>query len=112
MKTEIHLGRWRTDLRNDCPNEDNDDECNPFIKIPISTVTTHDKYKPSTEIIGGASVKMTKDDIALVKLLWAIQYKYNVKPVCLPIKDDIPSFSSVDVSGFGINLIIYVSAIS
>lgn len=100
---EFQFGRWKTDVYIDCPDENDDDACIPFIKIPLSTVIYHDEYKKSSRIINNSAVTFTLNDIAIVKLLWSIRYSYAVKPVCIPTNDSFPLFNEVEVSGFGNN---------
>lgn len=95
----IELGRWKTDAKIDCPNEDDDDACLPYITIPVSAVLIHKEYDKNKVKFGVKSVDVIKNDIAIVKLGWSITYTDNIKPVCLPTKDN--RFTKVEVSGFG-----------
>ena len=97
----IQLGRWKTDADIDCPVENDQDECQPFIEILISAVVLHNDYSESFDIVDFKKVKTTKNDIALVKLGWSIRYTNNIKPVCFPMND--PLFTKIEVSGFGKN---------
>lgn len=75
--------------------------------MPISKVISHKNFKVERRVIESSFVTITKNDIAIVKLDWSISYTNNVKPVCLPITENLPTFANVEVSGFGKKLIYF-----
>lgn len=92
----IELGRWKTNILTDCPDANDQEACEKFLEMNITAVEIHDKY-----VIKNGSVVITENDIAIVKLSWPIKYSYVAKPVCLPTAENSPSFTEVEVSGFG-----------
>lgn len=98
----IELGRWKTDADIDCPDRNDNDACLPFITIPVSTVLIHNNFSEKDVINHkkNKNEKITKNDIAIVKLGWSITYTDNIKPVCLPA-GHMRFTEMVDVSGFG-----------
>lgn len=103
VKTElrVQLGRWQTDKIIDCPDDNNIESCQGFIEMLVSAVEVHNEFENKKEIIGTASVAITTNDIAIVKLAWSISYTNVMKPVCLTAIDNFPLFTSIEISGFG-----------
>lgn len=78
-----------------------------FLRIPLSAFTIHDDYKVVKKTEGDKRVTYRYHDIAIVKLAWSVSYTYVVKPVCLPTIDNLPEFSKIEVSGFGLFKYLY-----
>lgn len=104
----IHLGRWRTDVDNDCPDKNDHEACEELIIVTIAAVKIHNNFDNSSVIIGSEKFYPNKNDIAIIKLGWPIKYKHNTKPVCLPTIKHTSSFTAVEVSGFGKNSFIFI----
>lgn len=96
----MELGRWKTDTDIDCPNEDDYENCQPFISIPISKTICHPKYDLKENNINNINVVTTKNDIALAKLKWKITFTHLIKPIDLPTRK-MNLNEKIDFSGFG-----------
>lgn len=100
---EVELGRWKTDKRIDCEDENDYDNCEPFIAIPISKIIMHSEYKHDSKTIDEAKIAFSKHDIAIAKLSWKITFSNLIQPIALPIKN--MTMTVIEFSAFG-NLLI------
>lgn len=92
--SRIHLGEWDTDTDPDCSQGD----CAPPAqRIPVSKVTPHPEYQPTS--------RNQFNDIALIRLSYPVTYNDFVKPICLPLDNNLRSKTHVaealEVSGWG-----------
>ena len=95
-KTEdyiVEFGRWTVDKLKDCSHEyDYDSDCmNPFT-IPVKKIIRHPNFKFNLNIVS--------NDIALLKVSWSFSYKREIKPICLPTKDETGP-TVIELVGFG-----------
>lgn len=89
----VEFGRWTVDKLMDCSHDyDYDSDCmNPFT-IPVKNIIRHQNFTFSMSIV--------KNDIALLKLKWSFSYQRELKPICLPNKDEINP-TNIELVGFG-----------
>lgn len=100
---EVELGRWKTDKMIDCEDENDYDNCEPFIAIPISRIIMHSEYNQYSKTIDEAKIAFSEHDIAIAKLSWKITFSNLIQPIALPIKN--MTMPVIEFSAFG-NLLI------
>jgi secreted trypsin-like serine protease len=96
----VRLGEWNFDTEIDCDkSDDGDEDCVnvPVQDIPIEAIIPHPEYN--------IEEKSVKNDIALIRLAHECDYNDFVKPICLPLTDQV-RHSNLDgatltVSGWG-----------
>jgi secreted trypsin-like serine protease len=80
----VRLGEWNLDTKKDCDSSVNGNEdCvdKPVQDIPIQEIIPHPDYS-------NADSKY-KNDIALIRLVYECDYNDFVKPICLPLTDQL-----------------------
>ncbi|KAM3962498.1 bzArgOEtase [Aphomia sociella] len=92
--SQVRLGEWNTSSAVDCV----EDDCSgPVQDIPIEQTIAHEGYK-STD-------KDQENDIALLRLARNVQFNDFVKPICLPVSNELKQNSFVgydmEVAGWG-----------
>lgn len=102
---EVELGRWKTDKWIDCEDENDFDNYEPFITIPISRIIIHSGYKKTKTTENKTLITSSEHDIAIAKLSWKITFSNLFQPIALPTKN--MSKSVIEFSAFGNFLIIY-----
>ncbi|CAK1550568.1 unnamed protein product [Leptosia nina] len=76
--TEVRLGEWNTSSEIDCLNDD----CNlPPVNVPIEKTIVHEGYN--------AKDGHQQNDIALIRLARNVQFTEFVKPICLPVEENL-----------------------
>lgn len=89
------MGEWDTLQEQDCEEEDN---CaDPVQDIPVAETIPHEGYLPAS--------KTQENDIALLRLARSAQYTDWIKPICLPVAQNLRSFNfdgvPLTVAGWG-----------
>lgn len=92
--SQVRLGEWNTSSSVDCV----EDDCSgPVQDIPIQQTIAHEGYDPSD--------KDQLNDIALLRLARNAQFNDFVKPICLPVSNDLRQATFVgydmEVAGWG-----------
>lgn len=92
--SRIHLGEWDTTTNPDCAQGD----CAPPVqKIAVSKLIPHPEYVPSS--------RNQFNDIALIRLAQPVTYNDFVKPICLPVDQNLRAKlhvnEAMEVSGWG-----------
>lgn len=83
----VRLGEWNIQTQDDC--SDNGVCSDPIQDIPIEQTMTHEGYHQSDV--------NSHHDIALIRLSRPVKYSYFIKPICLPIDEQL----RVDVVDLG-----------
>lgn len=94
LKPKINLtfGEWDTEKVFDCNESEN---CDPSIKADVRKIIIHEEYEDNKLI-----------DVALVKLLFPLEYTNYIKPVCLQNpQEELKPNTILDFTGFGIMFI-------
>jgi hypothetical protein len=97
--SHVRLGEW--DLNSDVDCDDsyvNEKVCNqPPVDIPIEKKIPHENYNPQAS--------SQHNDIALLRLAQDVQYTNYIRPICLPVKENLRADKLVDktlnVAGWG-----------
>ena len=95
--THVRLGEW--DIRT---NPDVDDTYegelipnDPFIDVPVEEIIVHEDYNNVTK----------HNDIALLRLSQHVNYTQFIKPICLPLDENVrnQNYTEIymDVTGWG-----------
>lgn len=99
--TSVRLGEWDTLTNVDCDDSyTNEQVCNePHVDIPVEEKIVHEGYSSNS--------KNQHNDIALLRLSRSVEYTEFIKPICLPIDDEVKRYdlsgSALDVAGWGRN---------
>ncbi|KAL7727425.1 hypothetical protein ACLKA6_017550 [Drosophila palustris] len=93
---EIRLGEHRISTERDCRQQGRKEKCAPPVKdVGIEKFLIHEKYDS----------KRISNDIALLRLNSSVTFEKHVKPICLPITDELKqqaeSLSNYFVTGWG-----------
>ena len=97
--TQVRLGDWDTRTNPDCQEDVSGNEfCNhPYVEIPVEKVTVHEDYNPHKTA--------QYHDIALLKLQRNVTFSDFIRPICLPIDENVRNETltgqDVEVAGFG-----------
>lgn len=75
----LQLGEHTLGINPDV-DPDTGDEYN-IISMNVSRIYIHSSYSGNTESFA--------NDIALIKLKWKISFNNEIRPVCLPLEDEI-----------------------
>ncbi|KAJ2938769.1 hypothetical protein O0L34_g3390 [Tuta absoluta] len=92
--SQVRLGEWNTSSVNDCVM---DDCASPVQDIRVEEIIAHEGYDPQDS--------NQHNDIALLRLAQPAQYNDFVKPICLPLSNDVKNNgfdgSTAEVAGWG-----------
>ncbi|KAH8388565.1 hypothetical protein KR093_010024, partial [Drosophila rubida] len=93
---EIRLGEHRISTEKDCRQQGRKEKCAPpVVDVGIEKILLHEKYDSKTNI----------NDIALLRLNSTVSFQKHIKPICLPISDELKqqaeTLSEYFVTGWG-----------
>ncbi|XP_062122474.1 serine protease grass [Drosophila sulfurigaster albostrigata] len=93
---EIRLGEHRISTERDCRQQGRKEKCAPPVNdLGIEKILLHEKYDSKTNI----------NDIALLRLNATVTFQKHIKPICLPITDELKqqaeTLSDYFVTGWG-----------
>lgn len=93
---EVRLGEHRISTERDCRQQGRKEKCAPPVKdVGIEKILIHEKYDS----------KRISNDIALLRLNSSVTFEKHVKPICLPVTDELKqqaeSLSNYFVTGWG-----------
>lgn len=97
--TGVRLGEWDTSTDQDCDDSFvNENVCNdPAIDVPIEALIPHENYDPQAS--------NQHNDIALLRLAQNVRYTLYIKPICLPVDQNLRNNDFVkqtlSVAGWG-----------
>lgn len=92
----VRLGEWRLSTEIDTEIDDTDTEHSSSSKdYEISEKVPHQDYDPESPA--------QHHDIALLRLATRVQYSIYIKPICLPLSDELKNYdlhgNSFEVAG-------------
>ncbi|KAF9411336.1 hypothetical protein HW555_009836 [Spodoptera exigua] len=94
LKTQVRLGEWNTSSSVDCFH---DDCSGPVQDIPVEEIIAQENYDPQDS--------QQHHDIAILRLAYNAQFNDFVKPICLPLSNELRNslFEGFDmeVAGWG-----------
>ncbi|EDW67843.2 serine protease grass [Drosophila virilis] len=93
---EIRLGEHRISTERDCRRQGRKEKCAPPVKdLGIEKFILHEKY----------DAKQVTNDIALLRLNETVTFEKHIRPICLPISDELKqqaeSLPNYFVTGWG-----------
>lgn len=95
----VRLGEWDTTETRDCDDSlVNEVVCSdPVVDVTVEEKIVHESYEPNS--------KNQYNDIALLRLSRTVKYTDFIKPICLPLDNNLRSADlagvELDVSGWG-----------
>ncbi|KAI5643188.1 trypsin domain-containing protein [Phthorimaea operculella] len=93
-RSQVRLGEWNTSSVNDCVM---DDCTTPVQDIRVEEIIAHEGYDPQDS--------NQHNDIALLRLAQPARYNDFVKPICLPLSNDVKNSGfdgfTAEVAGWG-----------
>ncbi|CAH2094433.1 unnamed protein product [Euphydryas editha] len=92
--TKVRFGEWNVTSKIDCYLDD----CSPpVLDVPVEEIIPHADYNTTD--------RNRLNDIALIRLAHAVEFSDFVKPICLPITQELRSNSfegyNMEVAGWG-----------
>lgn len=92
LRISVRLGEWDVNSETDCQNQMCSDA---VVDVPIKEVILHDKYQ--ADEVGHAH------DIALLLLDYSVKPTKWIRPICLPIENQMENYDNIEmtVAGWG-----------